>query len=100
MFKYIKNWRGLHDFLADRIRNDIPGQDLKDEKAYGKQFNTVKYVDYIQYSGSVIFWYGSGSSDPYLWLMDPTPDPVLFVSKLQNVKKNFFSSKCLCFSLF
>ncbi len=28
-----------------------------------------------QYWGSVTFWYGSGSSDPYLWLTDPDEDP-------------------------
>ncbi len=28
-----------------------------------------------QYWGSVTFWYGSGSSDPYLWLTDPDADP-------------------------
>ncbi len=40
------------------------------------------------------FWYGSrsesGSSDPYLWLMDPDPDPAIFVSDLQNFSKNLF----------
>ncbi len=28
-----------------------------------------------QYWGSVTFWYGSGSSDPYLWQTDPDADP-------------------------
>ncbi len=28
-----------------------------------------------QCSGSVTFWYGSGFSDPYLWLTDPDEDP-------------------------
>ncbi len=43
-----------------------------------------------QYSGCE-----SGSSDPYLWLTDsspdPAPDPALFVSDLQEAKKTFFS---------
>ncbi len=38
------------------------------------------------------FWYGSGSGDPYLCLMDPDldsdpdadPDPAIFVSDLQT----------------
>jgi hypothetical protein len=32
--------------------------------------------------GSVKFWYGSGSSDPYIWIKDPDPnlEPALFVS--------------------
>ncbi len=36
------------------------------------------------------FWYGSGSADPYLWLMDSDPDTATVVSDLQDVtKKNF-----------
>ncbi len=38
-----------------------------------------------QCSGSVTFWYGSGSADPYFWLADP--DPAFFVSDLQKVIK-------------
>ncbi len=42
-------------------------------------------------------WYGSGfgSADPYLLLIDtdPDPDPVSFVSDLQDVNKIFFSVK-------
>jgi len=34
------------------------------------------------------YWYGSGSVDPYLWLMDPTlypaSGPAIFVSDLQD----------------
>jgi hypothetical protein len=34
------------------------------------------------------FWYGSGSSDPYLCtVLAPAPDPVLFVSGLQDANK-------------
>ncbi len=42
-----------------------------------------------QCSGSVTFWYGSGSesAEPYLWLLDPAPDPALFVSDLQDINK-------------
>jgi hypothetical protein len=36
------------------------------------------------------FWYGSGSADPYLLLMDP--DPAIFVSDLQDVNKNLIFS--------
>jgi len=39
-------------------------------------------------SGSVTFWYGSGSVDPYLGLTDP--DPALFVSDLQDANKKYF----------
>ncbi len=41
----------------------------------------------FQCSGSVTYWYGSGSSDPYLWLTDPPPDPILYASELQDVNK-------------
>jgi hypothetical protein len=33
------------------------------------------------------FWYGSGSTDPCLWLMDPDLDPVIFIIDLQDAKK-------------
>jgi hypothetical protein len=37
-----------------------------------------------QCCGSVTFWYGSGSADPYLCLTDPDPDPTIFVRGLQG----------------
>ncbi len=37
---------------------------------------------------SMKFWYGSGSADLYLWLMDP--DPAIFASDLQDVNNFFF----------
>ncbi len=42
-----------------------------------------------QCSGSMTFWGGSwsGSSDPCFWLMDPDPDPAIFVIDLQDVSK-------------
>ncbi len=52
-----------------------------------------------QCCGSMKFWYGSGSADPYLSLMDPDsnadPDPAIFVNYLQDVNK-----KLLFFCLF
>ncbi len=42
-------------------------------------------IHFLQCCGST--WYGSGSADPYLWLMDPHPDPAIFVSNLQDVNK-------------
>ncbi len=43
----------------------------------------------IQCCGSMKFWYGSGSADPYPWQMDPDadPDPAIFVSDLQEANK-------------
>jgi hypothetical protein len=40
--------------------------------------------------GSVTFWRGSGtgSADPYLWLMDPDLTP--FFSDFKDAKKNYF----------
>jgi hypothetical protein len=45
-----------------------------------------------QCSGSMTFWYGSGSADPCLCQMDPAP--AIFVIDLQaaNKKKNFHKS--------
>jgi hypothetical protein len=47
---------------------------------------TLGYISSNQCCGSVTFWYGFGSPDPYLWLTDPdpTPDPDIFVSDLQD----------------
>ncbi len=57
-------------------------------------------VPFNQYCRSMTFWDGSGSGDPYLWLMDPDldPDPAVFVIDLQDtiikltVKRNVFCS--------
>ncbi len=44
-----------------------------------------------QCSGSVTFWYGTGSWDPYLLPKNPDADPALSVSDQQdNNKNNFF----------
>jgi hypothetical protein len=40
-------------------------------------------VSFEQCCGSVTFWYGSGSADPCLLLMDPDPDPAIFVIAFQ-----------------
>ncbi len=42
----------------------------------------------MQCCGSVTFWCGSGSADPYHLLTDPDsdPDPANFVSDLQDAK--------------
>jgi hypothetical protein len=52
----------------------------------------------FQCCGSMKFWYGSGSTDPYLRLMDPHSDPpsdpdaypAIFVIDLQDVNKKLF----------
>ncbi len=56
----------------------------------------IFFILLVQRWGSVTFWCGSGSSDPYLWLMDPdpTPDPTPFFIDCQDAKKkksDFFS---------
>ncbi len=40
-----------------------------------------------QCCGPVTFLYGSGSSNPCLWLIDPAPDPASFVIDLQDANK-------------
>ncbi len=69
------------------------------------------HCNLFQCCGSVIFWYGSGSADPYLWPVfrihniwfgsgsadpcfclidpdsDPDPDPTIFVIDLQDANK-------------
>jgi hypothetical protein len=46
--------------------------------------------------GSMTFWCGSGSADPYLCLMDPASNPFLtldstpFFSDIKDAKKKFF----------
>jgi hypothetical protein len=48
-----------------------------------------------QCSGSMTFWggSGSGSSDPCFWLVDPDPDPAIFVIGLQDVSKKLIINK-------
>ncbi len=46
-----------------------------------------------QCSGSVTFWYGSGSEDSYLWLTEM--DRALFISDFQDAQKKFFFVFCL-----
>jgi len=43
-----------------------------------------------QCSGSLRFWYGSGSSDPYLRLTDADADPYQNLQGLKDAKKYFF----------
>jgi hypothetical protein len=54
----------------------------------------LKVLFWRQCWGSVTFWCGSGSADPYLWLMDPDPyptlDPTSFFSDFKDAKKNIF----------
>ncbi len=48
--------------------------------------------------GSVTFWYGSGSSDPYLGLTDPDPTPFIFFHHLGTLtsvlKIKYFAKFC------
>ncbi len=44
-------------------------------------------------------WYGSGSADPCLWLMDPDPDPAMFVIDIQDGNKKLISKKFFCLLL-
>ncbi len=58
-------------------------------------FNYIK-CSQIQCWGSVTFWCGSGSgsSDPYLWLMDPDP-----TGTSSSVKNLIFLLKSLCLNV-
>jgi hypothetical protein len=53
-----------------------------------------------QCSEYVTVWYGSGFSDPNLWLTDPDadPDPALFVSDLQDANKKKISPSFYSYS--
>ena len=53
------------------------------QSAEGKPLNVY------QCCGSMTFWYGSGSADPCLWLMDPEsdPNPAIFIIDLQDANK-------------
>ncbi len=93
----IKTSRILDSVCLNRISLD---PELVDLEAGGSTLMSVLLTEgfghgEMQCCGSMKFWYGSGSADPYLWLMDPDPfadsDPAIFVSDLQDVKKLFFS---------
>ncbi len=60
---------------------------------YRTALDFVTPFSWNQCCGSITFWYGSGSGDPRLWLMDP--DPAIFVVDLQDANKKliFFLSK-------
>ncbi len=45
------------------------------------------FHSFLQCWGSVAFWCGSGSPDPYLLLLDPS----LFFNEIKDAKKLFFS---------
>ncbi len=49
------------------------------------------FFTYNQCCGSVTFWYGSGTTDPCLWLidLDPDPDPAPFTDLQDANKKQF-----------
>jgi hypothetical protein len=53
---------------------------------------------FVRYGHPMKFWYGSGSADPYLCLMDPdaVSDPAVFVSDQLKRQPKFF----LCSLLF
>ncbi len=63
----------------------------------------------MQCWGSVTFWYGSGSADPYHWLKDPNSDPdpdptpdtaqdsAIFVSNLQGWQLKLFKATLTSF---
>jgi len=55
------------------------------------EFHTLFY-NFPPCWGSVKFWCGFGSVDPYLWLTDPdpTPDPTFFFSDFKDAKQIFF----------
>jgi hypothetical protein len=46
--------------------------------------------NFSQCCGTVTFWYGSGSTDPCLGLVDP--DPAIFVIDLQDANKKLFKN--------
>jgi hypothetical protein len=51
--------------------------------AEGRRISCDRYFDYYLWcSGSVTFWYGSGSADQYRWFTDP--DHALFFSRIQQ----------------
>jgi hypothetical protein len=59
-------------------------------KMAAKKLFLVKIYTKWQCSGSMPFWggSGSGSADPCLWLIDPDPDPAIFVIDLRDASKN------------
>jgi hypothetical protein len=83
--------------------------DLDGPKTYGSVSRTLHkrfpseslLVGTMRQQGSVAepFWYGSGSGNPCLWLMDP--DPAIFVIHLKdaNIKLICFK-KFICLVLF
>jgi hypothetical protein len=65
-------------------------------KFYCPRTRKVRAQCFLQCWGTVTFWCGSGSPDPYLSLMDPvpnldpTPDPTPFFNDFKDVNKIVF----------
>ncbi len=64
------------------------GAPVADPEGDVTDLEQIFFTDMYHCSGSVTFWYGSGSV-PLLVLTNPAPDPALFVSDLQDAN-NFF----------
>jgi hypothetical protein len=97
-FFYIKD-RGkgsLHQRTGDRLGEERSR--LRCAFVEGTQaFNTQTACE--QCPGSVTFWYGFGSADPYHWLTDPDPDPALFLSAFQYINKKSFFTRIFAYYL-
>ncbi len=65
-------------------------------------FYILELLIYIQFlnstfvigcCGFMTFWFGSGSSDPCLWLMDSDPDPSVFIIVFSDANKQLIKKK-------
>ena len=75
-----------------RARNEREKGEMRTEKRARKKRKERKKKK-KQCSGSVTYWDGSGSADPYLLITDsdPVPDPALFVNNLQDANKKMMN---------
>jgi hypothetical protein len=94
--KKIYSWKFNFYFLDQKLQFTVLKKSGSTSLIKRFNGNTQLPIPENQCCGSVTFWYGFGSADPYHWLTDPdsAPDNVIFVSDLQDGGKkilNFFA---------
>ncbi len=93
----LTGYPALLDSDAKKVLGKKSERLLTDNSPYMLLLATLSYMfPFHQCCGSIKFWYGSGSADPYLWLMDPASDPDADPDPgLETVNKKFFFSTFL-----
>ncbi len=83
---------GVLESRPDTEGDSEPGSGLWLREAPGgdaRNINTQGNGSPVPWSGSAMFWFGSGSSVPYFWTMDADPDPAFSAVSFRGQRKFF-----------